>query len=154
MVPVPFDLLRFAIDPYESSLGDEPAQKVESACSPILAIAWFLAFLYPAFATASIYLCWLAAWWTLGHRPRPSVDDPKLIGGLVDVIYPISFLMFFTFPLVGISVFFFAMLCPIRSIRRSRIASGVIVLASFVLYFGSIMLMRRDPGDVLFWWFD
>lgn len=41
----------------------------------------------------SCYLCWLAAWYTLGHRPRSGLDDPKRIEGFWMWTYDLSALI-------------------------------------------------------------
>ena len=48
-----------------------------------LRVAVWVSSLYPFLILASFYATWLTAWWILGHRPRPSFDDPKLIGSVV-----------------------------------------------------------------------
>jgi len=39
---------------------------------------------------ASVYFTWLVAWLTLGHPPRPLLDDPKHISTAVSTVYFIS----------------------------------------------------------------
>ncbi len=48
---------------------------------------------YPLVLLASLYLTWFAGWVALGHPPRPSLDDPKYIGLLVDVPYTITMVL-------------------------------------------------------------
>ena len=43
--------------------------------------------LYPLILVASLYATWFMAWAELGHRPVPSLDDPKSISRVVDVPY-------------------------------------------------------------------
>ncbi len=42
--------------------------------------------LYPFLILACFYATWLTAWWILGHRPRPSLDDPQMISPVVLVV--------------------------------------------------------------------
>ena len=46
-----------------------------------LALVANTALIYPLIALATLYAEWLLAWYVLGHRPRPSLDDPKFIVG-------------------------------------------------------------------------
>jgi hypothetical protein len=43
--------------------------------------------LAPLWTTLFMIATWFAAWAQLGHRPKPSIDDPKSIHGLVDLCY-------------------------------------------------------------------
>jgi hypothetical protein len=36
----------------------------------------------PAAVAVLVYFSWAVAFWQLGRRPAPSMDDPKYIGGL------------------------------------------------------------------------
>jgi hypothetical protein len=36
-------------------------------------------------ALGTVYVVWLVAYWQLGHRPVPMMNDPAYVGGFVDV---------------------------------------------------------------------
>lgn len=42
---------------------------------------------YPVLLPLATYLTWLAGRWSLGHWPRPGLDDPKSIGTLVSLMH-------------------------------------------------------------------
>lgn len=49
----------------------------------VRAAAWVAA-LCPIALLASLYATWFTAWLVLGHRPRPDLDDPRLISPVVE----------------------------------------------------------------------
>ena len=62
-----------------------PASRTRIAC-------WAFA-AFPLVLLASLYTTRLAAWYALGHLPRPSLDDPKSIGSIVDVPHTATWLL-------------------------------------------------------------
>src|SRR5438045_9525113 len=47
----------------------------------LLGLLGLAAILWPLVIAALLYGEWLLAWWFLGHRPVPSLDDPNQIAG-------------------------------------------------------------------------
>lgn len=154
MVLVPCELSRFAINPYEASSIDDRQEKGEAGGGRILAIAWGLAFFYPATAVASVYFCWALAAVSLGHRPRPSVDDPKDIGGAMEVFYSIALLLVVLLPPMSVGGLAWAILCPIRSLRERRFGRLMIATANAFMFYCVWKLVKLDPGRVFEWFFD
>jgi hypothetical protein len=59
---------------------------VTSPGHPLESASWASS-LQPAVVLFYLYATWATAWCVLGHRPRPSLDDPKFISPIVDVPY-------------------------------------------------------------------
>ena len=147
-------LLRFAINPYEASSIDDRQEGREAAGGRGLAIAWSLAFFYPLIAVAFVYLYWVLAWVLLGHRPRPSVDDPKDIVGAIDFVYNIGILLVVLLPPMSVGGLVWAILCPIRSVRERRFGRLMLALANACMFYCVWKLVKLDPGNVFEWFFD
>lgn len=113
--------------------------------------AYALAF--PILLPVAIFTMWFGGRLSLGHWPRPSLDDPGQIGGWFQIPYAfVGLLLSVGFPAFGGAVL--ALLyCAYRdSSRRKALlrASGcsllLMVLAISVLWF--------EPFEVLSWYFD
>lgn len=116
-------------------------------------ILWVLIYAFPLLTIFSIYGCWLLAWATLGYQPKPMLNDPKYIGGPLDVAYFASNIAIMIYPAIAplglISPFF----CP--AVQRSRIPKSLVLLAIYVaINVLGIVLLRTDPGSVVEWYFD
>jgi nitric oxide reductase large subunit len=110
---------------------------------------------------AALYGTWIAAWISLGHRPEPSLNDPKGINGAVSALHGITVLLIVAFPAIVIMCL---PLVPfvLRSARviglegRPRYDRRTIglAIATLAVGFGSAFLFKSDPGDVLYWFMD
>jgi hypothetical protein len=116
-----------------------------------------LAWIYPLLPLLALYATWLAGWAMLGHRPRPSLDDPKDIGGAVDAFYLVAALLLFTFPIgcavvaaMGIPVTIWYVRSRTESWRRAVLLA--LVLAG--IYAACLLLLKWDPLQVLYWYMD
>jgi hypothetical protein len=106
--------------------------------------------LQPAGVLLYLYATWATAWGVLGHCPRPSLDDPTLIGFIVDV--PSA--------TVGSSLYFHGwvicactglLLSAVCYARRSNIRP--LLTLPFAWLAGYLALIW-DPLGVLDWWVD
>lgn len=120
--------------------------------------AMFVAgWLYPVCWVGSMCLVWGAAWVTLGHPPRSSVDDPKSIGRVVDFFYLFAALFLFTWPVgmtTGIAV---GIAATHHRVRRRGGGDGVMVLmwaALCALYLGALWFFLIDPMHMVEWFLD
>jgi hypothetical protein len=107
---------------------------------------------YPLLLLASLYGQWLLSWVVLGHRPQPSMDDPKYIDGASWMGY-ITTIAFIGLIPAGIM----ALVLNVVHIAYHRLsAMGVLrrALLLFMLWGGAILLLRWDPGLVVYWWLD
>jgi len=108
--------------------------------------------LYPVLLPLTFYLAWAAGRFELGHWPVPSLDDPKYIGGLVDVTYWIVSATLFGFPVCVISIGFLLLWSFSRVPERKSYA--FYSLAGLVLLLVMVAFMRWDPHRVVEWYFD
>jgi hypothetical protein len=106
----------------------------------------------PFLVAASLYGEWLLAWWSLGHRPQPSLDDPKgIVGsswmhGYTALAIASSILAALTAVCLNVAEIF---------VNRPPIAGGLIRVNAIVLSWSALfLLLHFDPGAVLYWWFD
>ena len=146
--------MRCAINPNEASSVDDLGKEDESAGIRVGAFVWSLAFFYPVIATFSVYFYWIVAWLLLGHRPRPSVDDPKEVGWAMGYVYNIVLIMVVLLPPMSVGGLVWAILCPIRSLRERRFGRVMIVVAYALLAFSVWKLATLDPGQVFEWFID
>lgn len=99
---------------------------------------------YPLALPLAFLCTWVAARLTLGHWPRPSLDDPKSIGFQVDVPYNITGALL----VFGLPIFAGAILALVwggsrdAMERRSLAAVAGVALIAMVAV---IALIRWDP---------
>jgi len=119
----------------------------------LLRVAATVAWCWPAVVVAGFYLTWFVAWGVLGHRPRPSLDDPKSISVLVDAPYITTGVLFVTFPAAVICG-----LAVIVAYDRSRRDLSFWTYARCVLlllaWIAAILFLNWDPLDVNYWFMD
>lgn len=121
---------------------------------PSKRLAWcaHLTALYPLFFLALFYGEWLLAWWALGHPPRPMLDDPKDIAGLnwMNGIVGVALMAYFP---ASVAALVLNTLYAINArLRASHLVLRIIVLLCF--WVGTVLLLRWDPGRIVYWWFD
>ena len=113
--------------------------------------AW-LATCYPLALLASLYGQWLLSWALLGHRPRPSLDDPKSIDGALPLRLLTEILMLGFLPMLPVAGVL-QVFTPIwHQSGWPRYAGGV--AAVLLAWVGTVLWLLADPGRVLYWWFD
>jgi hypothetical protein len=103
----------------------------------------------PLLILLGVYGAWLAAWASMGTRPRPSLDDPSAVLGL---FYYASLVPVFLMPIgvvagVGSIVASFA-------IERPRPKAFAWALCIGAFWIASVALLRWDPFMVVYWWMD
>ena len=122
----------------------KPAYKILGWTPPLAAVA----------TLALVYTSWAVAYWQLGRRPRPSMDDPSDIGGLsTQVTNYVSSAVYVTLLLWAISMI--AVLCvvlwPKSSERNWWLKRFGVGLVSMALLFLS---MHHSPGNAVMWFLD
>ena len=118
-------------------------------------VIWALAYFYPVWLVSSFYLTWLIAWIQLGHRPRPMLDDPKSIGGLMDIVYYLPGILAIAIPVLAPIGFLAAFFCPLRINRIERYSLRMsLAFLYVVLCVLALIVLRADIGRVVEWWFD
>jgi hypothetical protein len=92
---------------------------------------------------------WGVAWICLGHRPIPSVDDPKAIEGLPPVLGWLTGTSLILLPITLLIVpLAWAIHCG-----ESRIGK-ILVVSTLLLALSSIVILRSDPLGIASWWND
>ncbi len=124
---------------------------------PLGRVAVWVVSCYPVLLLASLYATWLTAWCALGHRPRPSLDDPKFISSVVDVPHFLTWLLLTGFlPALLICLALVLAECarslPLGKDRAARVAA--LIGVPTLLWASAFVVLRQDPGQVLYWFFD
>jgi hypothetical protein len=127
-----------------------------TAWSWITVAAW-LSSLYPFLLLSSLDTTWLTAWFVLGHRPRPSPDDPKFISPLVSLPHGLTWSLIVGFgPALAICIIL-VLLSAYFCISRER-DWAVATISRFVvpplLWLSAFGLLGWDPGRVVYWFMD
>ena len=116
---------------------------------------WALVYFYPIWLITAFYLTWLIAWIQLGYRPRPMLDDPKSIGGLMDLVYPVPGIIAMAMPILAPLGFVAAFFYPVNANGGDRYtirtALALFYIALCVL---TLVLLRADGGRLVEWWSD
>lgn len=133
---------------------ERPPGDTVSWITRVKLIIWLVAFFYPVLVALSVYVSWLVAWICLGHKPRPSLDDPSRIGGAMDLAYFVSALAFISAPVMIPLCFFSSFGCPLRLSKKPPLQCLFQALIYIALCGAFIATVRNDPGDVFNWWFD
>ena len=157
----PIENMTTEANPYQAPntaqvlVDDHPASPFRRLATRYRVAIWLLAFLYPIWLVSSFYLTWLIAWVQLGHRPRPMLDDPKSVGGILDIAYYVPGVLLLLMPIlvpVGLAASFF---CPINARPGQRHAWRAAFSVLYVVLCAiALLTLRSDPVRVVEWWFD
>ena len=143
-------------NPYQSParVSDKPSVDKPSGERPAaMGVVWLLhvaAWLYPAILVSAFYGTWLVAWLSLGHMPRPSLDDPKSISVLVDVPYMVTGLLLVAFPAAALAGAVVLLSSPRHSWVQRILGCSIYV----VVWIFAISFLRWDPLEVGTWFMD
>lgn len=110
-----------------------------------IAILWCI----PLLPLLAFVIEWCAAWATLGHIPRPAIDDPKSISGLCSALHLVTTLLFILVIPAGVITALGYLLAWGPKLRRFVVA-GIGAGMSF----GVFAVLDKFPYDALGWWFD
>jgi len=108
--------------------------------------------LYPVALVGSFWATWQIAGWSLGHAPRPSLDDPKYINDLVSGLHGGTTLMLMLLPGFALSSLLFGATAAFDRARAGQ--RLVIASASALLLTAAILLLRADPFSIVTWFMD
>ncbi len=117
-------------------------------------ILWLAAYSFPVIGVSCFYLSWFVAWMVLGHQPRPMVDDPKSIGGLMDIAYFISIVAFLSAPILAPIGFIASFVCPFPSFGKQRMRCAILVAVYLGICITILLTIKADPGRAIEWWLD
>jgi hypothetical protein len=118
--------------------------------------------LYPILAVLSLYIAWIAGRIELGHWPRPMIDDPKYIGGSVDVFYMIAAILVYLllFPVLLVNGAFILVGIEYKGIRwvfkkePPSLWSWLLLIMTGITWTGCFLVLRWDPLRVFEWFMD
>lgn len=128
------------------------ARPIKRPPSRWLAFCAHLAAAYPLLVLGSLYSQWLLSWWVLGRRPQPSLDDPKYIDG-ASWMHLITYFALMGFVPAGCGAAALNSLYVVNHrLRGYRLVMLIAILVT--LWLGMFILLRWDPGLVLYWWLD
>ncbi len=141
-------------NPFETPIAESSIVEVAENNENVYSIpnryrrtAWFLVFLYPGWLALSFYAVWLLAWYELGHRPRPMLDDPKSVGGMLTILYYLPGIVLMVAPIfapLGLALCF---LFPARMRFVRRVVIGfALALLYVVLWAGTMNLLVGSSG--------
>lgn len=107
---------------------------------------------YPILILGVFHLFYCFAWFSLGHPPRPSLDDPKNISAFLSVCYLLPSLMLVVSPAVlvgtvGIEIARGGLAC----FDGARLLRLVFVFMIWVIAFAYV---RWDPLRLFDWYMD
>lgn len=105
----------------------------------------------PFVALGLLYGEWLLAWWSLGHRPRSSIDDPKWIAGS-SWMHDLTGLGLLTFIPLGVLSLALAGHFLLEPSTRRPLARPCLVLLA--VWAAAGVLFFSDPWSVFYWWGD
>ena len=102
----------------------------------------------------AVYVSWFAAYYQLGRRPLPSMDDPKFIGGTSTAIYEIvAWVILVSLVLWALGMITNVVIAVLPRTEKRRpwllgIAGGIVGLSVLVA------MMRYSPGNACSWILD
>jgi hypothetical protein len=100
----------------------------------------------------SFWATWQIAGFSLGHTPRPSLDDPKYINEVVSGLHGGTTLMLMLLPGFALSSLLFG---ATAAFDRARAGKRLVVAsASALLLTAAILLLRADPFSIVTWFMD
>ena len=112
---------------------------------------------YPVAMLACLYATWLVAWVSLGHRPIPSLNDPKSINAAVSGCHLVTgLLLMFSLPmlLLNIGGVIVAAAWRVYTVRRIDLMAALFVAGPVLSWAATVVVLRADPGRVLYWFMD
>jgi hypothetical protein len=112
-----------------------------------------LAWAWSVLPVGCLYLAWLSAWFIIGHRPRPMIDNPHQINVLVTALSALAILSGTSFP-VGLGAGIFLTIWWVHDQRGSTRMATFLILLLFACHIASLALIIADPVHVLEWLLD
>jgi hypothetical protein len=123
-----------------------------------LGAAVWVTSLYPFLILASFYATWLTAWWILGHRPRPNLDDPRMISPVVLAVGSAPYILLtFGTPLVWFvcAPVILAVVYWNIANKNTPVWKGMMqLLIPVFAWVMAVVIWSSDLGFVINWYFD
>lgn len=105
---------------------------------------------YPVLLPVCLYVTALAAWGTLGHWPRPNLDDPRSLGWAVSSLSTATTLVITAGMGIWAAGWLGTGLVAVLRSGHRRVLAGVLVLTA-ACFAASIGFVRWDPLSVAVW---
>jgi hypothetical protein len=108
---------------------------------------------YPWGWLATVYAVWLIAYASLGRRPRPLLDYPKHLSGVVEFLHTASVYCF----LFALPALFAGLTAAVslRVVKRAPWRTALAWLGAVLLsWTAAVAYIRLDPGRVVAWYID
>ena len=108
---------------------------------------------FPFALPLAVYLTWLTGRFTLGYWPRPSLDDPKLIGAWVSILHTLTTVLL----MVGFPVYAVIILkLLLRAFRDCSRRNRLLLFSGFscACMVGTVLFLKWDPLTVAEWFMD
>ena len=121
--------------------------------------AWVCS-LYPLFFLGSIYAIWLTAWCLVGHRTQKGLDDPDVIGPIVQVPIKLSEAFLMGLPVALILVGPLVLVDDVQSFRseglrpNTTVARLLIPPIVWLAVFGVVWLGLFGIAEIIDWYWD
>jgi hypothetical protein len=106
----------------------------------------------PLLVAATLYGEWLLAWASLGHRPVPSLDDPKYIDSSTWLHTVTGLMLVSAMPMAFVGLALNLTHGIVNRLPWPRFVLRIVV--PLVLWGTLFAVLRADPGDVVYWWLD
>jgi hypothetical protein len=111
-----------------------------------------VAMFYGPLLVGLVYLTWTAGRLTIGHWPRPNLDDPSIMAG-IDPFYFAAASCMLLLPL-AVMLPVVRLVVAISARDQSWIRRAWEGLVAYVLLVGSLGFLRLDADRVLKWFMD
>ncbi len=82
------------------------------------------------------------------------VDDPKSIGGVMDIAYFISSVAFLSAPILVPIGLIASFVCPFPIAGSRRMRCAILVAVYLGICVSILLTIKADPGRVVEWWLD
>ena len=105
---------------------------------------------YPVLLPLAFYATWLVGRLCLGYWPRPSLDDPKEMGAVMNWVHSVADVVL----VVGLPLFVVSALSVVwRGVSRRPVRKLFVgcACASVILMVMSVLFLRWDPHSVMQW---
>ena len=135
---------------YQTPATSVALHRVSPANPPWVRSACRFGWMYPIAIVSGFYATWCVGWMSLGHAPRPSLDDPSSIGPFVDALSLLTVILVVGFP-IGIAAGIGGELC---AVRRTTLVKAVRLIGLAVCWGLAHAVLYLDPHDVVLWFMD
>ena len=102
----------------------------------------------------AVYSSWAVAYGQLGRHPRPSIDDPKFIGGFSTDVYTICVWLILVLAAIWALTSLIALVMGVLPKTKHRSGWWLGFAAGLIAFGVQVPLLRNSPGDAIEWFAD